>query len=152
MRNIRSQLHAAKTLVLLSKVQPPSLLHTNHGGASHRDVHKYVPAKLDVEYHRLMRMVVGPPAGTNWASPWHYILHGWNNKIRVLSDHAGVKPWSATCIKAVKKFASYVATVPTERWNRRILERNSRGATETRTTCLHLGNRAGKILHLGLVQ
>lgn len=66
MRNIRSQLHAAKTLVLLSKVQPPSLLHTNHGGASHRDVHKYVPAKLDVEYHRLMRMVVGPPAGTNW--------------------------------------------------------------------------------------
>ena len=104
--------------------------------------------KLDVEYCRLMRMVVGPPAGTNWASPWHYILHGWNNKIRVLSDHAGVKPWSATCIKAVKKFASYVATVPTERWNRRILERNSRGATETRTTCLHLGNRAGKILHL----
>lgn len=52
--------HAAKTLVLLFKVQPPSLLHTNHGGASHRDVHKNVSAKLDVEYHRVML-----------ASPWH---------------------------------------------------------------------------------
>ena len=34
-------------------------------GASHRAIHKDDLAKLDVEYRRLMRMVVGPPADTN---------------------------------------------------------------------------------------
>ena len=58
-------------------------------------------AKLDVEYRRLMRMIVGPPADTNWASPWHEILHGWNNKVQVLSDYAGLKPWSVTCVEDV---------------------------------------------------
>ena len=67
-------------------------------------------AKLDVEYRRLMRMVVGPPADTNWVSPWHDILHGWNNKEQML-------PWLVTCMEAVWKFASYVATLPPERWS-----------------------------------
>ena len=35
--------------------------------------------------------------------------------------------WSVTRIKAVLKFASYVATLPSERWTRRILEWNIRG-------------------------
>ena len=56
-------------------------------GASHRAIHKDDLAKLDVEYRRLLRMVVGPPAGTNWASLWHEILHGWNSKLEVLSDY-----------------------------------------------------------------
>ena len=76
---------------------------------------------------RLLRMVVGPPADTNWASPWHEILQGWNNKVQVLSDHAGLKPWSVTCVEAVWKFASYVATLPSERWTRRILHWNISG-------------------------
>ena len=95
-------------------------------GASHRAIHKDALAKLDVEYRRLMRMVVGPPADTNWASPWHEILPGWNNKVQVLSDYAGLTPWSVTCVEAVWKFASYVATLPSERWTRRILEWNIR--------------------------
>ena len=44
-------------------------------GASHRAIHKDDLAKLDVEYRRLLRIVVGPPTDTNWASPWHEILH-----------------------------------------------------------------------------
>ena len=96
-------------------------------GASHRAIHKDDLAKLDVEYRRLMRMVVGPPADTNWASPWHDILHGWNNRVQILSDHAGLQPWSVTCIEAVWKFASYVAILPPERWTRRILAWNMRG-------------------------
>ena len=74
-----------------------------------------------------MHMVVGPPANTSWASPWHEMLHGWNNKVQVLSDYAGLKPWSATCIEAVRKFASYAATLPSERWTRRILEWKIKG-------------------------
>ena len=61
------------------------------------------------------------------ASPWHEILHGWNHKVQVLSDYAGLKPWSVTCVEAVWKFASYVATLPSERWTRRILHWNIRG-------------------------
>jgi len=45
-------------------------------GAPHRATHEDDVAKLDVEYRRLMRMVVGPPADANWASPWHEILYG----------------------------------------------------------------------------
>ena len=96
-------------------------------GASHRATHEDDLAKLDVEYRRLMRMVVGPPADTSWASPWHEMLHGWNNKVQVSSDYAGLKLWSATCIEAVRKFASYAATLPSERWTRRILEWNIKG-------------------------
>ena len=64
-------------------------------GASHGAIHKNDLVKLDVEYRQWMRMVVGPPADTNWASPWHEILHGWNNKVKVLSDYAGLNwMWS----------------------------------------------------------
>ena len=63
----------------------------------------------------------------HWTSPWHDILHGLNNKVQVLSDHAGLKPWSVTCNEAVWNFASYVATLPSERWTHRILEWNIRG-------------------------
>ena len=96
-------------------------------GASHRTIHEDDLAKLDVEYRRLMRMVVGPPADTNSASPWHDILHGWNSRVQILSDHAGLQPWSVTCIEAVWKFASYVAILPPERWTRRILAWNMKG-------------------------
>ena len=96
-------------------------------GASHRAIHKNDLAKLDVENRRLMRMVVGPLADTNSASPWHEILNGWNNKAQVLSDHAGLKPWSVTCIEAVWKIVSYVAPLPSQRWTHKIPEWNIRG-------------------------
>ena len=96
-------------------------------GASHRAIHKDDLAKLDVEYRRLMRMVVGPPADTNWASPWHDILHGWNNKAKMLSDHAGLKPWSVTCIETVLEICILCSILPPERWARRFLEWNMRG-------------------------
>lgn len=49
-------------------------------------------------------MVVGPPAG---ASPWHDILHGWN-KMKMLSDCAGMKTTYVTCMKTGKQIAFYV--------------------------------------------
>ena len=50
--------------------------------ASHRAIHKNDLAKFDVEYRRLMRMVVGLPADTNSVSPWPDIFHGWNKYYR----------------------------------------------------------------------
>ena len=51
-----------------------------------------------------MRMVVGPPANTNYASSWHEIFHGWTNEVKVLSHYAGLKPGSVTCVEAVCVF------------------------------------------------
>ena len=84
-------------------------------------------AKVDVAYHQLMRMVVSPPADTNWASPWHELVQRWKNNVQLLSDYAGLKLWFVTCVEAAWKFASYVATLPAERWTRRILEWNITG-------------------------
>ena len=84
-------------------------------GASHCAIHKNDLAKLDVEFRRLMRMVVGPPADTHWASPWHKILSEGPTNIGL--SH----------VEAVWKFVSYVATLPSERCTRRSLEWDIRG-------------------------
>ena len=81
-------------------------------GASHRALHKNDLAKLNVEYHRLMRMVVGLPAGT------------------VLSDYVGLRPWFVTCIEAAWTLASYVATLLSERWTRTTMAWNIRGGRQ----------------------
>ena len=52
----------------------------------------------------------------------------WGMLIPVLSDYAGLKRWSVTCVEVLWKFASYVATLPSQRCIRRILKWNIRGA------------------------
>ena len=54
-------------------------------------------------------MVVHLPADTSWASPWHDISHGWNNKVEMASDYVGLKPWSVTCIEFI--FSSRVRAI-----------------------------------------
>ena len=78
---------------------------------------KIVLPKLYVEYRRFMRTAVGPFADTNWASRWS-ISYGWNNSSYI---------WPVTFTERVWKFAFYVATLTSERWTRRILERNIGG-------------------------
>ena len=39
-------------------------------------------------------------------------FHGWNNQVQMLSDYAGLKPWSLACIEAFRKLELYVPTVP----------------------------------------
>ena len=56
------------------------------------------------------------------------------------TGHAGLKPWSVTCVEAVWKFASYIATLPRNVGLARFLNGTSRITTETRKTCLHLGD------------
>ena len=72
-------------------------------------------------------------------------VHGSYKKLHVLSSYVGLKPKCVICIQAIRKLASYVATLPWERWTRKILEHQR--STETRATCLHLGHNAGNILH-----
>ena len=63
-----------------------------------------------------MHMVVGPPTNTNGTSPWHIIVDGPNKQLHVLSGYVGLKPRSVIK-KTIWKFASFVATLPSERWN-----------------------------------
>ena len=65
--------------------------------ALHGAIHKGDLANLDAEYRPLMRMVVGPPRNIGCASPWHDIGNEENQKVGMLSDHAGLKPWFVTC-------------------------------------------------------
>ena len=107
-----------------SKRLSPQLLALVH---SHRAIHKQDLATLDVEYRRLLRMLVGPPAGTNWASPLAQDFTWVEQQITGAVGLRWIEPWSVTCVEAVWKFASYVATLPSERWTRRMLHWNIRG-------------------------
>ena len=45
--------------------------------AGHRTICKQDLAALDVAHPKLLRRVVGPPAGMDWSRPWHEIVHDW---------------------------------------------------------------------------
>ncbi len=92
-----------------------------------------------------MRMLAGPPADTRRASPWHDIAHGWTKKIQMLFDHAGLTPWSVTSMEARWTFVSYVATLPSEKWTRRMLVWNT-GALRTRGRPANTWETAQKII------
>ena len=43
--------------------------------AGHRTMYKTDLRTFDVLFQKLLRSVVGPPAGMDWTRPWHEILH-----------------------------------------------------------------------------
>lgn len=61
--------------------------------AGHRTLHKCDLQRLDVEYKRLLRAVVGPPGSISWDGPWHEILHLWNNKVRNVCSENSMRAW-----------------------------------------------------------
>ena len=64
-----------RTLYILSCSSDPS------GAAGHRKIFKQELTALDVAHRKLLRRVVGPPAGMDWSRPWHEILHDWNVRV-----------------------------------------------------------------------
>ena len=87
--HIVGQTHVHFTYVpILGKNHPPPVC----SGASHQAIHKHDLAKMDVEYRRMMRMVAGPLADTNGASPWHNILQWMEQQSR---DAFGLR-WTET--------------------------------------------------------
>ena len=67
--------------------------------AGHRKIFKQELAALDVAHRKLLRRVVGPPAGMDWSRPWYEILHDWNVRVSIFVGQAGLKPWSHTCLE-----------------------------------------------------
>ena len=93
-------------------------------GGGHRTLYKKQLCALDVLFRKLCRSFVTPPSHTDWSLEWHEILHHWNDRARVFSQAAGVKPWSYLVCKHYWKLALHIANLPEHRWVRRILAWN----------------------------
>ena len=96
-------------------------------GASHRALHKNDLAKLNVEYHRLMRMVVGLPGHGAFRLRWAEAL--------VCHMHRGSMDIGLLCCNLA------LGTLDPHDYGM-----EHQGRTATHTTSLHLGNSAGNIL------
>ena len=62
-----------------------------------------------------------PPPGTVWTLEWHEILHQWNVRMNIFLDKTNIKTWLHICCLSYWSLSQHIATVPQERWIRRIL-------------------------------
>ena len=90
-------------------------------GAGPRCIHAADMDKFDIHFRRMIRCVVGAPAGICWHDPWHEILHIWNQRVREMVEVCHMKTWAETCASQQWKFAGYIMSLPPERWVRRML-------------------------------
>jgi len=90
--------------------------------SGHRAVHTQHLHKMDVEFRRLLRRLVGPPGGVDWSLPWHQILHSWNERVRHCCERFGIETWSTQCWRHYWRLASYIALLPSHRWVKRVLQ------------------------------
>ena len=96
-------------------------------GAGHRALHQGDLHQIDATYRKLFRTVVGPPAGIDWSSDWHVILHLWNDRVQRFANFFHIKTWSRRCMEHYWKLGGYVANLPQERWIHRALAWNPLG-------------------------
>ena len=94
--------------------------------AGHRTIHKPDLHRMDVEYKRLLRAVVGPPGNISWDDPWHETLHAWNNKVRNACHDSSLTNWREQSLASYWKLATYIANLPRDRLVIRVLERHRR--------------------------
>ena len=90
-------------------------------GAGPRCIHNADMVKLDINFRRMLRCLVGAPGGICWEDPWHEILHIWNQHVREMIDACHMKTWAGKCAYEKWKFACYIMSLPHERWARRML-------------------------------
>ena len=55
-------------------------------GAGPRCIHSADIVKLDIQFRRMIRCVVGAPSSICWRDPWHEILHIWNQRVREMVE------------------------------------------------------------------
>ena len=90
-------------------------------GAGPRCIRTADMDKFDIHFRRMIRCVVGARGGICWQDPWHEILHIWNQRVREMVEVCHMKTWAETCASQQWKFASYIRSLPYERWVRRML-------------------------------
>ena len=65
--------------------------------------------------------IVGPAPQTNWDSPWHITLHAWNDRVNYFVQQSGIPTWTTSCVQQHWRFARYIANLPANRWDQRVL-------------------------------
>ena len=96
-------------------------------GAGHRKVRQHHLRKLDSEWRRLLRIMVGPPSGLDWSLPWHEVLHEWNQHVQQMTQTLNLQSWSYKCIHGYWNFAHHVAKLPANRWVKRAMSWSPNG-------------------------
>ena len=89
--------------------------------ACHRTPRQTHIQLMATSFRKLLRQVVGVPAGLDWSQPWHDILHEWNEKGLHYMRLAKIECWSVSCLKSYWQMAAWIATLPADRWVRRAL-------------------------------
>ena len=90
-------------------------------GSCRRTVYAHDLRKADIQFRKLLRQVVRPPAEADWSLPYHEVLHAWHGKIAQKCEKYGIRTWSQIALKQYWHFASYVARLPADRWLSRVL-------------------------------
>ena len=91
--------------------------------AGHRTMYKTDLRKFDVLFRKLLRSVVGPPAGMDWTRPWHEILHDWNGRVDEFAALHSIKLWSERYrIQQHWDLAHYISSLEGQRWVKRLLQ------------------------------
>ena len=80
--------------------------------------------KFDVLFRKLLRRVVGPPAGMDWARPWHEILHDWNGRV---NEFAALHDFMASSygqndVQQYWELAHYISSLEDQRWVKRLMQ------------------------------
>ena len=87
----------------------------------HRTMYNRHLERLDTHFRKLCKSIVGPPPGTCWTLEWHEIFHQWNVQMIIFIDRTNIKTRSHIFCPSYWMLAQHIATLPPERWVRRIL-------------------------------
>ena len=58
--------------------------------AGHKAIHQIDFNKLDIQFRKVLRSVVGPPASIDCNLPWQTIWHEWNARVKTHVDQSGI--------------------------------------------------------------
>ena len=77
--------------------------------------------EIRYSFRKLVRNIVGPPPQTTWDSPWHIILHAWNERVNYFVKPSGIPTWTTSCLQQHWRFARYIANLAANRCVKRVL-------------------------------
>ena len=90
-------------------------------GAGHRTIHKPDLQTMGWAFRKRFRKIIRPPGSVGWTRPWHdFVIFG-TKKSKTTRRLRDLEIWSRKCLKQYWNLGLYIASLPTNRWVRRVL-------------------------------
>ena len=89
-------------------------------GAGHRPNHKRHFQTMDCAFRKPLRQRIRPRVSVVWTPPWRDILHNCKKNETITKQH-DLEIWFRKCLKQNLDLLFYIASLPTNRWVRRVL-------------------------------